>query len=133
MTTLGGRICMENKGSCCWSVPVVCALLPGFPSQPTQVQWAAAARRPWGGGEGRAKGGNTIDSPAFYGRNALRTNRFKSRRLLRVHSTLLFPRSKIHRGHAENTLLLFFTEPAGLFLRWEERGSCPKIKGEEES
>lgn len=52
MTTLGGRICMENKGSCCWSVPVVCALLPGFPSQPTQVQWAAAARRPWGGGDG---------------------------------------------------------------------------------
>ena len=51
MTTIGGRICMGNKGSCCCSVPIVCALLPGSPSERSQVP-SAAARRRWGGGDG---------------------------------------------------------------------------------
>lgn len=125
MTTIGGRICMGNKGSCCCSVPIVCAWLPGFPSAPR-----CSRQRRGGSGEGvmgprggeRAKGGNTVDSPAFYGRNASRTNWLKSRRLLSVHSTLLFPRSKIHRGHAENTLLLFYRASRAVSEMGEGRG-----------
>lgn len=103
MTSVGGRICMGNKGGWCRSVPVsagVCACLSGAPG-------CGYGGDGTGMGE-RTKAGNTVDSPAFYGRNASRINRLKSRRLLSVHSTLLFPQSKIHRGHAENTLLLFY-------------------------
>ena len=47
MTTIGGRICVGNKGSCrCW-VPIVCALLPGFPSAA-----GCSRQRRDGGGEG---------------------------------------------------------------------------------
>lgn len=51
MTTIGGRICMGNKGSCCCSVPIVCALLPGFASTARCGQ-----QRRWGGGDGTERG-----------------------------------------------------------------------------
>lgn len=51
---------------------------------------------------------NTVDSIMFYGRNASRTNWLQSRSLLSVHSTLLFPWSRMLRGHGENNLLLTY-------------------------
>lgn len=49
---------------------------------------------------------NTVDSIIFYGRNASRTNWLQARSLLSVHSTLLFPWSRMLRGHGKNSLLL---------------------------
>lgn len=67
---------------------------------------------------------NTVDSIIFYGRNASRTNWLQARSLLSVHSTLLFPWSRMLRGHGKNSFLSVV--PAGLlvglsedFGRWE--------------
>lgn len=49
---------------------------------------------------------NTVDSIIFYGRNASRTNWLQAGSLLSVHSTLLFPWSRMLRGHGKNSLLL---------------------------
>lgn len=120
MTAAGGRICMGNKGSCCCSVPAVRASLPGFP-------------RCGGSAGGRAGGGNTVAGPVFYGRNASRTSWLKPRCPLSAHSTLFFPRSKTHRGHARKHFTPLLPSRAGSEMREGRGGSCPKMKGEEES
>lgn len=81
---------------------------------------------------------NTVDTIMFYGSNASRTNWLQTLSLLSVHSTLLFPWSRMLRGHGENSLLLICGASwavgrverglwwvGGIKVREKKRGSCP--------
>lgn len=105
VTTTGGKICMSNKGiCCCFSLFLFALCRVGRELQPGAEREAGKRRE--GSGRRICLEQNTVDSIMFYGRNASRTNWLQAPCLLSVHSTLLFPWSRMLRGHGESSLLL---------------------------
>lgn len=136
MRTTGGRICMQNKGICCCFV-FFCLLCAVWVVNCRQVL-SEKQEGERGSGRPMCLKQNTADTVMFYGSDASSTNWLQTLSLLSVHSTLLFPRSRMLRGHGENSLLLVCGASwavggverrlwwmGGIKVRGEERGSCP--------
>lgn len=89
------------------SVAVLCFLSAVCFVNCSQV-WSEKQKGGEGSGRRICLEQNTVDTIMFYGSNASRMNWIQARRLLSVHSTLLFLWSRMLRGHRENSLLLTY-------------------------